>query len=68
MSVYLRYMRIAYNMIKRVKKQVDKENFGYQQQGLPVPQGVTQMSFMTDRFTGCIQSSLGILYTETGSY
>ncbi|XP_072029543.1 uncharacterized protein [Amphiura filiformis] len=61
-----RYMRIAYNMIKRVRKQVDKDQASYQERGMVVSQGMTQMSFMTDRFMGCIQSSLGILYTDIG--
>ena len=57
---------MANDMIQRVRNQILEEKTWFQENGLSIPQGLMQKDFMTEKVTGHILSTLGLVYNELG--
>ena len=57
---------MAHDMIQRVRKQIAEEKAWFEGNGRVIPQGLVQKDFLTEKVTGHILSTLGLVYNELG--
>ena len=62
----IRFGTMAHDMIQRVRKQISEEKTWFQENGRVIPQGLVQKDFLTEKVTGHILSTLGLVYNELG--